>query len=416
MKNKFNTLRKYIFEGSEKEYTKETINGLFRSILEPVISNQKIEACILLKINEIEDKKSLLQRLSFSQNKIYSYNNNFLNFNWGDNSLTDLWQTTEFLIVLGQRYSAALIWDYQNNRNSSEICVLYNSKIVGDIAKNIADNSKENISDYIIKYAPDRRENSILNKSIENIVSILDDKNVEYIFSEKEKNNILNSDDTVKTAEIIAEKAKFIAHEIKNNLSIINLYSTIANKRLQNLQIDDENFNSMKNSLKNVMNASENVSNLISDLRCLSTPYLVEFSLKDFILNIVELCKEKADKQKVNLEVDKFEDIIVKTDKTKLQCTLTNIIFNAIEACEKSNIIKIEVLKTKTEIKILVKNNGKEIPKDIQNKIFEKEFTTKEKGNGLGLAICKTQMQLINGDVKLLSSTKNETVFEIIVK
>ena len=43
MKNKFNTLQKYIFDNSVKEYRKETVNGLFRSILEPIISNQKFE-------------------------------------------------------------------------------------------------------------------------------------------------------------------------------------------------------------------------------------------------------------------------------------------------------------------------------------------------------------------------------------
>ena len=51
MKNNFNTLLKYIFNESVNiEYRKETINGLFRAIIEPVISNQKFESCILFKL------------------------------------------------------------------------------------------------------------------------------------------------------------------------------------------------------------------------------------------------------------------------------------------------------------------------------------------------------------------------------
>ena len=50
MKNNYNTLLKYIFNDSVNiEYRKETIDGLFRAILEPVISNQKFEACILFQ-------------------------------------------------------------------------------------------------------------------------------------------------------------------------------------------------------------------------------------------------------------------------------------------------------------------------------------------------------------------------------
>ena len=65
MKNNFNTLLKYIFNESVNiEYRKETINGLFRAIIEPVISNQKFESCILFKLDEIQDKMSILKRLS----------------------------------------------------------------------------------------------------------------------------------------------------------------------------------------------------------------------------------------------------------------------------------------------------------------------------------------------------------------
>ena len=50
MKNRFNTLKKFIYDNSEKEYHEKTVNGLFRAILEPVISNQKFDACVLLRL------------------------------------------------------------------------------------------------------------------------------------------------------------------------------------------------------------------------------------------------------------------------------------------------------------------------------------------------------------------------------
>ena len=59
---------------------------------------------------------------------------------------------------------------------------------------------------------------------------------------------------------------------------------------------------------------------------------------------------------------------------------------------------------------------AKKISKSLYNKIFEVGFTTKQKGNGLGLAICKSQMQMVNGDINLVHSNNVETLFEIVLK
>jgi C4-dicarboxylate-specific signal transduction histidine kinase len=191
------------------------------------------------------------------------------------------------------------------------------------------------------------------------------------------------------------------------------LYSKILEKRLENVKFEAEISESVNNSIKNITNASENVSSLISDLRCLSLPYKTEFSLKQFILNTVMQCEEKANKAEVEIKAEDFKDITVNTDKLKLQCTLTNLIYNAIEACKKGNKINTECIIRDNSINIYVKNNGDMIPTEIQGKIFDTEFTTKEEGNGLGLAVCKIQMEQINGSVELEKSDEKETVFKI---
>ncbi len=413
MKNKYNTLSKYIYENSEREYRKETIEGLFRSVLEPVVSNQKIESCTLLKLNDLTNFSSVLKRLEFSGSHIISFSDLYQQ----NCSKENIWGNTEFVIVLSTRYSACLIWDYTSSQNgeSSSICLLYNSKIITDISKVILDNSSEDFKDLLLKYIADRRENITLNTSVNAIASLLNDKITDIIFAENEKKQLLSNDDTLQTAEIVANKAKFIAHEIKNNLSIINLYSKILEKHLEKVELKDETAVSVSNSLNNITNASANVSALINDLRCLSVPYITEFSLKQFILNTFSLCDEKAHNAGVNFDVSEFNDINIKTDKIKLQCSLTNIIFNAIEACDNGNTIKTEINFNDNNLEIIVANNGKMIPAEIQNKIFEPEFTTKETGNGLGLAICKKQMQLLNGDILLLYSNNDETAFKIIL-
>ena len=418
MKNNYNTLLKYIFNESVNiEYRKETINGLFRTILEPVISNQKFESCILFKLDDVNDKSSMLKRLFFSGATLYSYSQSLKSFQLENNIIDDIWDDTQFVVILGQRYSAALLWNTKtaSNSDSASVCLLFNSKIISDIAKTISDNSKADLKEYIQKYVSERRQNSLMNRALQNIASVLNEKNEEIIFFESEKKHLVPADDTIKTAEIVADKAKFIAHEIKNNLSIINLYSKITEKRMNSVNADEEVIQSINNALKNIVNASENVSSLISDLRCLSTPFIQEINLRNLILNTVSMCQEKADKAGVSINVVNFDEGIISSDKTKLQCAITNLIFNAIEACNKDCEICIDCFVEQKEVRVFVKNNGEKIPQDIQNKIFQADFTTKEKGNGLGLAICKQQMQMLGGDINLVHSNDVETLFEIVL-
>ncbi len=416
MKNKYNTLKEYIYEYSNKEYRKKTVNGLFRAILDPVISNQKIEACVLIRLKDTENKKSLIQRLTFSNTGIYSFNDTLREWNLNDcQKDSTIWANTEFIIILAQRYSAAMIWDYSQaeNQEKTDVCLLYNSKIITDISKRILENSNTDFSESLTKYSPDRRENTILNKSINILAQILDDNNEEIIFKDAEKNNYSISDDTLKTAQIVSEKAKFIAHEIKNNLSVINLYSKILEKRVEKIQTDEQTNTSINNAVSNITNSSEKISSLISDLRCISSPYLTEINIKKIILNTIMQCNLKAQTAGVTIEVKEFKDYIITTDKTKFECALMNIIYNAIESSTKGCKVIIDLKKEGNFLKVYIKNNGEKIPDEIKNKIFETNFTTKEKGNGLGLTICKNQLEMVGGNISLVKSDDKETVFEI---
>lgn len=415
MKNKFNTLQRYIFENSVKEYNKEAVNGLFRAILEPVVSNQNFESCILIRLFDIEEIESLIKRLTFSGAQIYSYSDCFNKFNIPNSEKLNIWGKTEFIIVLGQRYSAALIWDYTtgSKENYTNIALYYNTRFIAEIAAAVLDNSVSDFKELLIKYPPDRRENIILNNSIRNILDILNDRNEELLFSLAEKQISQNSDDTLRVAATVAEKAKFIAHEIKNNLSIINLYARITEKRFEQTEAEADVRLSIDSALKNINNASQTISYLINDLRCLSSVYITEFNLKTFILNTAALCNEKIKNAGMSLQIGDLTDIEVSSDITKLQCAVTNIIFNAVEAGKKGGKIKISSFASDNVVKIIISNNGEPISEGNRIRIFEPDFTTKIKGNGLGLPICKAQLELINGDIVLVKSDDSETVFEV---
>lgn len=96
---------------------------------------------------------------------------------------------------------------------------------------------------------------------------------------------------------------------------------------------------------------------------------------------------------------------------------LGNLIDNAMDATEEnvSKLIQIEILEELKSYKVIVKNNGVMIHKDIQEKIFQPGFTTKgEKGQGMGLAICKEIIDRYGGKIEL-ESNDTYTIFEITI-
>lgn len=106
---------------------------------------------------------------------------------------------------------------------------------------------------------------------------------------------------------------------------------------------------------------------------------------------------------------------------SKLNQVFMNILSNAIQAIEEKGTIiittsQIDNLEKQNGeyVKISIKDTGKGIPENVQNKIFEPFFTTKQvgKGTGLGLSISHGIIQQHKGEIKFKSSTKG-TEFEI---
>lgn len=68
---------------------------------------------------------------------------------------------------------------------------------------------------------------------------------------------------------------------------------------------------------------------------------------------------------------------------------LNNLIVNAAQASGPGSAIEVEVGRCDGQAMVRVRDQGKGIPENLKEKIFQSHFTTKAQGNGLGLASCK---------------------------
>lgn len=205
---------------------------------------------------------------------------------------------------------------------------------------------------------------------------------------------------------------KFISHEIKNQLSICDLYTEIIKKTCMKNEIFDMNIMKALDCIKNSIKMS---GNSLLELKACDTTliekYCIELVLQE-ALKLSEVYGVQKDVQ-INSEIKTSSHVFI--DKTKFMATIINLIKNACEAFEDEpkKEIFVKAVQEKNIIKISVSNNAKPITEP--EKIFSEGYTTKSTGNGLGLIICKSNIEKMNGNLKLLKSDSDSTVFEIIL-
>ncbi|MBF25033.1 MAG: hypothetical protein CMP49_00725 [Flavobacteriales bacterium] len=211
--------------------------------------------------------------------------------------------------------------------------------------------------------------------------------------------------------------AKQIAHEIKNpltpmRLNVQYLLKSFVDGEGVGLYSDEwkEKLQSFSKTMIQQIDTLTRIANDFSDFASLNIQSEEKFELAEEVERIVHLFKNNNVKYQSLLNTSQNPKVFI--DKSHLTRVLNNLIKNSLQA-EKEN-TPIEVLISLKQIDnfclISVKDNGKGISKDINEKIFEPNFTTKNSGMGLGLAIVKKIINDFNGTINYKSS-KHGTIF-----
>ena len=210
----------------------------------------------------------------------------------------------------------------------------------------------------------------------------------------------------------IENQIRFVSHEIRNHLSICDMYSLIIKRNLEKEGIKNP---SIENALNCIQRSIQIIGTNLTDLKSINvnTPKIYDF--KNQVLQGVELSKAYVEDKEIDFEVFIKNNANICIDENRFQSCIVNIIKNGIEAITIRGKISVygEIKDNFAVLRIL--NNGKPIPKDKQDFIFVKGHTTKENGCGLGLNICKQYLESQHCTLKLIKSVKSETVFEITI-
>lgn len=416
---KKNELKNLIYIQENKPCNEQTVKGLFRSIVEPILE-KNVEALVLFRLEDKSQNNfnSILKRLEYSNTKVYDFSQKPVSPKFENIIKENIWNKTEFIYVLTERFGAVLIFDYEEDdiENLAQVYFMYNSKKLSDAFDVINANSKIDLSEYQEKMRPDRRDNEVLNHSIKKLIENLNETNQEVLISGMEKENIPDVDSIAARLEFLSAKSSHIAHEMRNLLSICNLYSSIIEKQESKIKIEDEEAKkSILNARDCIKKSMKMTGNLLLDFKSLNNVDLKEYDLHELVQSGLDLAKIYANGKNIDFELKIPQTVNILADESKILSVMINLIKNGIESIEDQGKISVRTEICDENVKITVSNNGKPISKSIQDKIFEEGFTTKSTGSGLGLVICKKTLEEQFAQLQLVKSDEDSTEFEITV-
>lgn len=212
----------------------------------------------------------------------------------------------------------------------------------------------------------------------------------------------------------VGQLAAGVAHEINNPLTAI-----IANAQMlqREMPADNEDFSDMVRLIEIAgVRASQVVANLLSISRKESRYEFEAFSLNENILGALSLINHEmvshSIKVSLNLSPDQPE---IFASRNHLQGVWINLLVNAIDAVESGGEISISTRWANNQFTVTITDNGKGIPQQQLNRIFEPFYTTKiaGRGTGLGLSVCMRVIKEHRGNITVTSGLGKGTAFTV---
>jgi signal transduction histidine kinase len=105
----------------------------------------------------------------------------------------------------------------------------------------------------------------------------------------------------------------------------------------------------------------------------------------------------------------------IRIDAQKMKRVFVNIIKNSIDAMSEGGKLTITSKETNGNLEIAFTDTGTGMSKNIQEKLWTPLFTTKAKGMGLGLPICKRIVEAHEGNISARSTVSKGTTFTVII-
>ena len=208
----------------------------------------------------------------------------------------------------------------------------------------------------------------------------------------------------------VGRLSRAIAHEIRNPVAMISSSLATANRPGQDETEREEMFSIAAKE-------AERLERLTTDFLVYARPrpvQLARVNLADTLNYVATVARAHAANEGVTIDVAADSNLEGEFDATQMHQALLNLVLNAIDACRRGDLVKLNAQKNGSgTIRIDVVDPAGPIPPETVERIFEPLFTTKQGGNGLGLAIARNIARAHGSDIILRVNEPQRVCFSI---
>lgn len=206
-----------------------------------------------------------------------------------------------------------------------------------------------------------------------------------------------------------------VSHEMKTPIAIIKNYAQL-------LQTGKATEEQREEYAKGIEDAASRLSSLISNILKLNklehqrmTPEVEVYDVCRQLCESVFLFEEAMEEKEIELEADIEDAAMIKADASLMELVWNNLLSNAVKFTERGGSITIRQTSDENRVRVSVSDTGCGIAKENINHIFDQFYqgdtSHSTEGNGLGLALVKRVLELIDGEIQITSEKGKGSTF-----
>lgn len=210
-----------------------------------------------------------------------------------------------------------------------------------------------------------------------------------------------------------------VSHEMKTPIAVIKNSAQLLQMRMVSEKQRIE-------YAKTIENAAGRLSDLITNILKLNklenqkiSPKTETYDVCRQICDCVIQFENKWEEKELELEMDLEDTAMIQADKQLMELVWNNLLSNAIKFTGLGGTIKIQQRSDEDYIRVSVSDTGcgmsQEIKKHIFDKFYQGDTSHSIEGNGLGLALVHRVIQLLDGEIQVVSELGKGSTFTVIL-
>ena len=207
-------------------------------------------------------------------------------------------------------------------------------------------------------------------------------------------------------ADAVGEMAASMAHEIGNPLNALSLNLQLLKRKYP----DEQDLSIAQRELERLNGIIREFLGAFRPAKARLAPGFAADPLKDALAALKNVFEDRS----IRVEIDLPSTMpAVAIDRAQMEQVFFNLMKNALEAMKDGGVLSIELVHDDTSVSVMFRDSGSGMSDEALARLFEPYRTTKSRGTGLGLMICKRIVAAHGGEIAVESRSGKGTTFTV---